>query len=497
MVNSIPLFVVIPLGCAFILPVIGRRWERAGDLFANLVTVTLLGLAIWSVRFIRETTVYHVGGWGAVNGIPIGIYLVRDGLSIFMLVVVNLIAFVATLYSINYMEYFTDKTKYYTLFMLMLAGMNGVILTGDFFNLYVFIEIAAIASYALVAFGTEAEELEAAFKYQVMGSVGSGFILLGIILLYSYTGTLNMADVGRVILDKGASNLVWFVNVLFIVGFGLKAAVVPFHMWLPDAHPSAPAPISAMLSGVLIESIGVYPLTRIMYNVIGFDGVLSNILIVLAIISMMIGGLLALWQWDYKRLLAYSSISQVGYILLGIGLGTPLGLLGALFHLFNHSAFKGLLFLDSGSIVYSVGTRDLREMGELDRRMPITSKTNLVAAMSIAGVPPFNGFWSKLIIIIACIQAGRYGVAGWAILGSILTFAYILKAERYAFYGKAGRDVADVKESPPFMCVALIILAVICVVAGLMLLPNVRETILFPVVNTLTSGTEYIWRVLR
>ena len=159
MVNSIPLFVAIPLGCAFILPLIGRRWERAGDLFANLVTATLLGLAIWSVRFIRETTVYHVGGWGAVNGIPIGIYLVRDGLSIFMLVVVNLIAFAATLYSINYMEHFTDKTKYYTLFMLMLAGMNGVILTGDFFNLYVFLEIAAIASYALVAFGTEALSL--------------------------------------------------------------------------------------------------------------------------------------------------------------------------------------------------------------------------------------------------------------------------------------------------------------------------------------------------
>ncbi|GAI38463.1 unnamed protein product, partial [marine sediment metagenome] len=177
--------------------------------------------------------------------------MVMDGLTSFMLVTVNLIAFLVTIYSISYMEKYTAKDKFYTLFLLMLAGMNGVIITGDMFNLFVFLEIAAISSYALVAFGTEHEELEASFKYAVMGCLASSFILLGIALLYSFTSTLNMADISRTLIERGDNKIIFFVSTLFLMGFGLKAALVPFHWWLPDAHPSAPAPISAMLSGVL------------------------------------------------------------------------------------------------------------------------------------------------------------------------------------------------------------------------------------------------------
>ena len=187
----------------------------------------------------------------------------------------------------------------------MLAGMHGVIMTGDLFNLFVFLEIASIASYALVAFGTEAEELEASFKYAIMGSVASSFILLAIALTYGYTSTLNLADISLVLSQKGGGFLITFVSVLFLVGFGLKAALVPFHAWLPDAHPSAPAPISAMLSGVLIKTLGIYAIIRIFFNVFGTAHTpILSILMFLGVLSMLVGVILALSQWDFKRLLA-------------------------------------------------------------------------------------------------------------------------------------------------------------------------------------------------
>ena len=455
----------------------------------SLTTLVLLGLSFITMRIVatQGILVYSVGSWK----LPIGIVLVLDGLTVFMLITVNLIAFFISIYSISYMNRFTSKWKFYTLFLLMVAGMNGVVVTGDIFNLFVFLEIASVASYALVAFGTERHELEAAFKYTVMSTVGSLFILLGIVFLYSYTSTLNMADMANVLAQKGMSNIVIMVSILFIMGFGLKAALVPFHAWLPDAHPSAPAPISAMLSGVLIKSLGIYTLCRFFYNIIGINSSFSSILMILGTLSMVIGVFLAIGQWDFKRLLAYHSISQIGYVILGIGLGTPLGIIGGLFHLFNHSVFKALLFLNSGAVEYATGTRDLQKMGGLMTKMPITGTTTLIASMSIAGIPPFNGFWSKLIIIIACVQANRLGYAFWAVLASILTLASFMKVMKYAFFGKLRDKWNKVEEVPVFMKFAMIILALICVVGGVLLIPNINEVFLKPASDVLLEGTKY------
>ena len=487
--NILPLFVGISLAGAFLTSIVGKKVKWLPDLMGSLTTLILLGLSLITVRIVatQGILVYSVGGWK----LPIGIALVLDGLTVFMLVTVNLMAFFIAIYSINYMERFTSKWKFYTLFLLMVAGMNGVVITGDMFNLFVFLEIASVASYALVAFGTERHELEAAFKYTVMSVVGSLFVLLGIVFLYSYTSTLNMADMANILAQKGMSNIVIMVSVLFIMGFGLKAALVPFHAWLPDAHPSAPAPISAMLSGVLIKSLGVYTLCRVFYNVIGINSSLSLILMVLGTLSMVIGVFLAIGQWDFKRLLAYHSISQIGYVILGIGLGTPLGMIGGLFHLFNHSVFKSLLFLNSGAVEYATGTRDLRKMGGLMTKMPITGATSLVASMSIAGIPPFNGFWSKLIIIIACVQANRLGYAFWAVLASILTLASFMKVMKYAFFGKLREKWNKVEEVPVFMKLAMVILALICVVGGVLLIYNINEVFLKPASDVLLEGTKY------
>ncbi len=494
-VNIIPIFVAIPLAGSFIIAILGKRPRWAPDLISGFTTLVLLAASILAVGIANThgVLVYSIGAWKA----PIGIEMVLDGLTAFMLVTINLVAFAVSVYAVNYMEQFTSKSKFYTLFLLMLAGMNGLVVTGDMFNLFVFLEIASVASYALVAFGTEKHELEAAFKYAIMGTVASLFILLGIAILYSFTSTLNMADMASVLAQKESKNIVLMVSVLFLMGFGLKSAIVPFHAWLPDAHPSAPAPISAMLSGVLIKSLGIYALCRIFYNVIGMTAEVSSVFMFLGVLSMVVGVFLAIGQWDLKRLLAYHSISQIGYVVLGISLGTPLGVIGGLFHLFNHSIFKSLLFLDAGAVEYATGTRDLKDMGGLSAKMPATGTTNLIASMSIAGIPPFNGFWSKLIIIIATVEAGRYWYAFWAVLASLLTLASFMKVMKYAFLGALKEKWSQIKEVPVFMKLSMGVLAAICVFGGLLIIPDVADVFLNRARNVIMEGVDYAGLVLK
>jgi len=255
--HLLPLFVVLPLGAAFIIPIAGLLWEKLADALAVVTTAVLVLLAVG--RLGAEPVVYSVGGWHP----PFGICLVGDALSGLFHLVIAVVSFLICVYSIAYMKRFTAGVKYYSLLMLMIAGMNGVVASGDLFNIYVFLEIAAISSYSLVAFGIELEELEASFKYLVLGGIASSLILFGIALMYSITGTLNLAHIAQVLDKTEAGGMVNFIAALFFMGFGVKAALVPFHAWLPDAHPSAPAPISAMLSGLLIKALGVYCIIRI------------------------------------------------------------------------------------------------------------------------------------------------------------------------------------------------------------------------------------------
>ncbi|MFA5008380.1 MAG: NADH-quinone oxidoreductase subunit M [Candidatus Omnitrophota bacterium] len=486
----IPLLIILPLGAAFFISLAGKNRDKLCDIFSIVITFSLFALSLFFVFNAKNSAtplIYKVGGWG----LPGGIILVLDGLSVFMLAVINFIAFIINIFSIDYMKKFTDKYKFYTLFMLMLGGMNGVVITGDIFNLFVFYEVASIASYALVAFGTEKEELEASMKYTVMGVVGSLFILLGIAFLYAYTSTLNMAEIASLLAQNGINSAAIFVSVLFLVGFGIKSAIVPFHAWLPDAHPAAPAPISAMLSGIFIKSLGVYTLCRIFYNVFGASSTLTHLFMFLGALSIIVGGVLALGQSDIKRLLGYSSISQVGYMILGFGIGSPLAIAGALLHLVNHSVFKSLLFLNAGSLEYATGTRNLEQLGGLRTKMPVTSATSLAASMSISGIPPFAGFFSKLLIIAACIKSGYIGYGIIAIIGAIFTISYILKFQKYTFFGQLKEMNKNIREVPILMRIPMIILALICVFGALLILPKAADTFLRPAEESLSKGTTY------
>ncbi|MHC4725692.1 MAG: complex I subunit 5 family protein [Planctomycetota bacterium] len=495
----LPLFIAVPLIIAFILPMFGRKGKAAATVLANLVTISLL---VFAVASIGKTEVYEVGTWS----IPLGINLVLDGLSSLLLLAINVVAAAAMLFSIMYMEQYTAKSKYLSLFLLMVAGMNGVVLSGDIFNLFVFLEIASLASYALVGFGCDHEELEASFKYMVLGSIASVFLLFAIALVYGNTGSLNMAIISKTIQESGKINAgLAFALAMFMAGFGLKAALVPFHAWLPDAHPSAPAPISAMLSGVLIKALGVYSLARIIFNIFGVSESIGWVLVTLGVLSMVVGVFLAVGQWDFKRLLAYHSISQMGYVILGLGIGAlilarkdenvvwaAMAILGGMFHLVNHAVFKSLLFLTSGSVEMSTGTRQLKEMGGLGEKLPFTRATCTVASASIAGIPPFNGFWSKLILIIALVQAGFLKLAAVTLIVSLVTLISFLKIQRYIFLGELPENLRQTKEHKGFMLAAMIFLACLCLLMGtLVLVPELRESILEPAVNVLTDGLKY------
>jgi len=483
-------FIVIPLSIAALLPLIGKFSKKLiPDLLTNAALAFLLLNSILLVKPIlnQEAIIQNVNWFGE----KINLQVALDGFNLFMLFTISLVSLCISLFSIDYLEHYGHKAGFYALLLVMIAGMNGLVLVPDLFSIYLFLEVAAISSYALVAFGLGYDELEASFKYLMLSVVASAFVLLSITIIFGMTGSLSFQAVAQGLQDLNARYVIGVCAAFFIMGFGLKAALVPFHAWLPDAHPSAPAPISAMLSGLLIKVSGIYALFRITFSVFGVTPLLSQVLMALGTVSMVVAALLALGQKDIKRMLAYSSISQVGYVVLGLALGTPLGIAGGLFHLFNHAVAKGLLFLNSGSIQHITGTRNLEELGGLGKRVPITAGTNLVGALSIAGVPPLAGFWSKLIIIIALIQAKQLGYALVAILASILTLWYYLLIQRKAFFGKISEKWSKIKEAPFWMSAANIILALICILVGVFFTP-LFKTWISPAAQALARGIQQV-----
>lgn len=480
---------LIPLAAAFAVPIFSKKFKVVGEALPAVATISLTAVSVIILSQTAAGRILTCKPGGHVSGL--GIALAADGLSAMMLVAMNIVAFLVSVYSLDYMKRYTDTWKFYSLFMFMVSGINGVLVACDIFNMYVFLEIAAISGYFLVAFGVEAEELEAAFKYAVMGAVASAFILLGIAVLYSYASTLNMAGIAFFLSENRITKVVQFVSVLFFMGFGLKAALVPFHSWLPYAHSSAPAPVSAMLSGVSIKVLGLYALARILFNVLGVTPATAYILISLAVISMVVASILAFGQTDIKRLFAYSSISQVGYVALGLGIATPLSIFGAIFHLLNHSIFKSLLFLNSGAIERITGTRNLSEISSVTGRSPVTGYTGLTAAFSICGMPPLGGFWSKLIIILACIQANHPFLALSAALVSMLTLAYYFRALTPVLFGRCGTGLAPGGRISPVMAIPMVCLAVISVAIIFMLLPGFLNNALKDASLVLANGKEY------
>jgi len=489
----IPVFIVVPFLLAIAIALCKNMARNIEKLIPLAGTAALFIFSLLSINSAFQALVYPIAGFAPPSGSP----LVFDSLSVVFLLAINTVTFAVTLYSWHYVDSYGGGWKFFALLMLLLCGLNGVVLSGDVFTMYLFLELTSVAAYVLVAFGNRDIQLEAALRYLVLGAIASTCILLGIWLLFSYTGTFNIAEMSRSLQTFGASTLTRAALMLFIAGFGLKAALVPFHAWLPDAHTAAPAPVSAMLSGLVIKTLGLYALARILFNVIGLSEQAVAVLMLLALLSILAGSLLALKQTDMKRMLAYSSISQIGFIVMGLAIASPLGIVGALFHLLNHALSKSTLFLNAGAVEHATGTRDYAMLGGLKEKMPVTANTSMLASMSIAGVPPLAGFWSKLIIIIACVQAGYVNLAIFLAFASILTIAYMVNLQKRVFFGALKASLQETKEAPLSMACAMVFLAVTSIAAIALMFPTCSEALFANAQKVLSFGVNYAYVIVN
>lgn len=494
------LAVIIPLFIAFLMPLIGILAERykikhireilaIGAMAAVFLIVVTMALDVWA----GEVLVYTLGGWSP----PWGIVLTIDALSIQMALMISGLGTLVMIYSAAYMSRDNGLSQFYTLALLVMTGMMGIVLTGDFFNFFVFLEIMSFSSYALVAFRRDAKAIEASVKYLFLNSLGASFILLSIVMLYGSVGTLNIADLAVKLASYQGANVPSVIVValaLFVTGIMIKVAMVPFHTWLADAFTAAPTAISALLAGPAAV-IGIYWVARLPYLPFGMP--VGIILIAFGLVSMIFGVLMALMQSDFKRMLAYHVISQKGYMVLGIGLGTigaAFGTQGGLFHLFNHSTYKALLFMCAGAVLYRTKSQKFDELGGLAKNMPWTAAAFLVGALAISGIPPLNGFVSKYLIYLAGLQAGMPWITAIAVLVSALTLASFIKAFSSVFLGQRPTKLQATSEAPKPMIFAMIVMAAICIIVGL--LPALGLDLTGPAASASKDAAGYISRVL-
>jgi len=465
--------VVIPaplfaLFSPFIVAILGILSERVkipkmrelGALLFSAVNVAMVYLLNNMLQATADgVLVVFIGG-----APPLGACLEIDALGIYMAFSAALLGFFATLYSVTYMEHDTRLTEYYALLSVLTVSMIGVALAGDFFTLFVFWEMMGVTSYVLVAFRKESwGPIEAGFKYMVMGAVGSTILLLGMGLMYGMAGTLNFAQISYAMSGQPVNLWLLLLFVFFVIGFGIKSAIVPMHTWLPDAHPEAPSPISAMLSGMLIET-ALYALSRVLF--ITFDpGVFRMSIAILAMITMSLANVLALLQTDIKRMLAYSSIAQIGYMLVGLSAGTVVGMQGLFLHVFNHSLMKGLAFLASGSLIHVAHTRDIDELKGVGRAMPLTSLALFVALLGLGGVPSTSGFVSKFILFNSAIGVGLWWLALLGVLNSAFSMAYYLRVMKNLVAEPSDR-IKGLKEAPLPMIAVTLTMALLIVLFG-------------------------------
>lgn len=471
MIAHLPaLQVVIPLFAAPLCVLL--RQGRLPWLIAVVVSwVALLIAGIQLSDVLDNGAVsYALGGFAA----PFGIEYRVDVLNAFMLLIVSGTAAVVLPFARKSVDAEIREDQhflFYGAFLLMLTGLLGMAITGDAFNLFVFIEISALSSYALIAMGKDRRALRAAFTYLVMGTAGATFIVIGVGLLYVVTGTLNMADLAERLQPISGSRTVLVAFAFLAVGISLKLALFPLHMWLPNAYAYAPSVVTAFLAATATK-VAIYVLLRFIFTVFGVEFSfgslpLQEILLVLAVVSIVVASIVAIYQSNVKRLLAYSSLAQIGYIILGISYANVTGLTASIVHLFNHAATKGALFLIMGCIVYRVGSANIDKLQGLGRRMPLTMFGFSIAGLSLIGVPLTAGFISKWYLVSGAMERGWWLAAALILATSLLAVAYVWKVVEVAYFRPVPEDAGDITDPPLSMLIPAWILIVATVYFGI------------------------------
>jgi multicomponent Na+:H+ antiporter subunit D len=459
-------------------------WRPAMGRVLTAVTLALVTtLASWGLwRAVDDGPLVHaVGGWAA----PLGIDYVLDTVSGFVAVLVGSVALLVVLYPTRLSFGVSARPRFpvHGLLLLLVGGLLGVTLAGDLFNLFVALEIYSLASYALVALGGPAAAV-ASFRYLLVGTVGSSFYLLGVGFLYFRTGTLSMAEMTARLDEIGATPAVAAGVAMIVIGLGIKMAVFPLHVWLPDAHSHAPPGVAALLAAVQVK-VAAYAIFRILFLVLP-AGLLDDlpILTILTWASaagVLVGSWMAVRQDDFKRMLAHSTVAQIGYIGLGIGLGTPLALVGALLHMVNHAAMKACLFFVAGNVREQAGAKKISDFAGLGPRMPWTAAGLTVAALSMVGIPPLAGFFSKWYLVAGAAETGAWAVALVIVLSSLFTLFYMLRILETIWFRPASSQDSQVREADRSALLPVVVLAAATIVLGLVNLVIV-ENVLEPVV---------------
>jgi len=466
------LTVVLPLLAAAVCMFVRNAF--AARLIAVITAWTSFGISVMMLQEVGPTgsrISYELGGWEP----KLGIEYVVDPTNLPVLVIVPMIASVVLIYGPGSAVLRIPHGRlhlFYSAFLVTLAGLMGIAITGDLFNVFVFLEISSLGSYSLISLGHDRRALMAAFSYLIMGTIGGTFILIGIGLVYQMTGTLNMANIATALTPEVEDTRTIRVAFGFLcVGTSIKLAVFPLHQWLPNAYTYAPSAVGAFLAGTATK-VSYYVLARLIFGIFGAAFVFEvlnfdTMIIGLSLLAMFVGSTAAIYQRNVKRLLAYSSIAQIGYMTLGLGIANEPALTGGVVHLFNHALIKGGLFLVVANITYRLHTCQVDDLAGLGRRMPLTAAAFVVGGLGLIGVPATAGFVSKWYLVLGAIEKGWYGIAFAILCSSLLAVVYVWRVIEVVYFREPTRDLSAVDEAPMSMLIPTWILIGGSIVFGL------------------------------
>ena len=476
MTISLLAYLLIPLFSAVLIQFTSRYKKNFAEiignitLFAGLLNISYLIFNPSNSKAMAEQAKSYAYQMSAISLSPIA----QDNFRLLMIFMIYLIALAVSSFSSGFLNGEKNRHHFYSLILVSVSAMCGIVTAGDFFTLYIFVEALTITSLALIAFDDNKKGLEGSIKYFFLNFSGSLFILLAMAILLFTIGTFSFAGIEHLTAPIYGGQWPFSIVaavILLLSGFLIKSGIFPFHTQVADTYQKAYAPVSAFLAGTVTKIAGVYAVVKIAIIFKFFDlkpYEISETLMLIGAISILFGAAYAARQKDLKKMLAFSSISQIGYIILAAGLATPLALLGAIFHMFNHATFKTILFLNGASLEKSLNTTNMEKMGGLEHSMPWTSWSSVIALMSTAGIPPLSGFWSKLLIIVALWEGGAKGYSVTAIGAGIITLAYFMVMQRKVFFGKITDAAKKAEEMPALMLAPVMILCAVIIMSGIL-----------------------------
>jgi len=455
------LIVVVPLLAGALIVLFNHR--KGAWLITLLTSIFLVYASVQLIQMVGQVDVisYTLGGWSA----PLGIELRIDALSALMVLILAASALLVSIYALKSVEKEIaerNQVPFYTALLLVLAGLIGISVTADAFNIFVFLEISSLSTYALISMGRDRRALHASYHYLIMGTIGATFILIGIGFMYVMTGTLNIADLSDRLPAVADTNAIRAAFAFITIGVGIKAAMLPLHQWLPNAYAYSPSVVSTFLAATATK-VAIYVLIRFVLSLYGIEFSLvempfDNLLMILGTIGVLAGSVYAIYQSNVKRMLAYSSVAQIGYILLAIGLASQPGFTAALLHMFNHALIKGTLFMALGIIFYRFASTELSVMSGMGKTMPLTMAAFTIGGLSLIGIPGTAGFVSKWYLVTALLDASLWPLALLILVASILTLIYVGRVIEVAYF-KPVPEGRTRQKVPLTMIVALWIFA--------------------------------------